>query len=240
MIRAIAGGAIALTALIVAQHLQERVLREAASPTATERALFFSAALLLLVAGIFAIRSTGAAIRRSLEESPGDGRGAPAAFLASVVGYLIVVPVGRGVLGVNLQGLLLGGAVTGVVIGIAAQQTLGNFFAGIVLLAVRPFTVGEEVVLRSSPLGGEYEGRVVDMSLFYVKLETDNGPVALPNAGCWRRRWGRGPRRRKRTRPKRKSHPARPTEAPPPNPPGPPEAPGLALQRPRPRLLSRK
>jgi small-conductance mechanosensitive channel len=70
-----------------------------------------------------------------------------------------------------------------VIIGIAAQQTLGNFFAGLVLLLVRPFTLGETVIFRSGPLGGEYEGRVTDMGLFYVSLVTEQGPVQLPNAG---------------------------------------------------------
>lgn len=183
VVRAVLAALLALVSLVVAQHFQNRVLGEGGHPTATERLLFFSAVAVLLVTGIFAVRSGAAAIRRSLESEPGDGRGAAAGFVASIVGYVIVVLSAVGVLGVNLQGLLLGGAVTGVVIGIAAQQTLGNFFAGIVLLAVRPFNVGEDVVLRSSPLGGDYEGRVVDMSLFYVKLETENGPVALPNAG---------------------------------------------------------
>jgi small-conductance mechanosensitive channel len=85
-------------------------------------------------------------------------------------------------LDVELGGLLVGGAITGVVLGIAAQQTLGNFFAGLVLLLNRPFTVGQEIVLRSGPLGGEYDGRVTDISLFYVSMVTENGPVQLPNA----------------------------------------------------------
>src|ERR687885_576326 len=73
-----------------------------------------------------------------------------------IVGYAIVLLALLGAFKVPLGGLLLGGAVTGVVIGIAAQQTLGNFFAGIVLLIVRPFTIGERVFLRSNI--GEYEG----------------------------------------------------------------------------------
>jgi small conductance mechanosensitive channel len=70
-----------------------------------------------------------------------------------------------------------------VVVGIAAQQTLGNIFAGMVLLFVRPFVVGDHIVLRSGPLGGAYEGRVTDIGLFYVDLVTEDGPVKLPNAG---------------------------------------------------------
>jgi small-conductance mechanosensitive channel len=80
----------------------------------------------------------------------------------------------------KLDSLLLGGALTGVIIGIAAQQTLSNFFAGILLMIVRPFNVGDRVVLRSAL--GEYEGIVRDIDFFYVKLRTRRGPVELPTA----------------------------------------------------------
>ena len=181
---------LSLAALVVAGQFADEVLRKgseeldvAGRAAASEVTIFFVAVGVLLLAGIVAVRSAGTAIRKALEERPDDGRGAAPAFIASIVGYAIVLLSVMSVLGVNLQGLLLGGAVTGVVLGIAAQQTLGNFFAGIVLLAVRPFNIGEDVVLRSSPLGGEYSGRVTGMSLFYVQMITDHGPVALPNAG---------------------------------------------------------
>jgi small-conductance mechanosensitive channel len=138
---------------------------------------------LFLVAGIVAVRSTAAGVRRALEVRLGDPRGAPLALIVSIIGYLLVLLATLQFLGVETGSLLLGGAITGIVLGIAAQQTLGNFFAGIVLLVVRPFNVGEHIVLRSGPLGGEYEGRVVGMGIFYLDLVTENGPVALPNAG---------------------------------------------------------
>lgn len=151
--------------------------------TERERVIAIGGAIVVLLAGVIGVRSFSTAVRRGAEAKDAGARGASLAFLTSVVGYIVVVLATLGVLRVNLAGLLLGGAVTGVVVGIAAQQTIGNFFAGIVLLAVRPFSVGERVVMRSGPLGGEYEGTVTDMSLFYVHLLTTNGPVALPNAG---------------------------------------------------------
>jgi small-conductance mechanosensitive channel len=150
--------------------------------TEAEIAIAIVGAVLVLVAGILAVRSLGTATRTASAVREEDPRGASLAFVVYVVGYLLVTVATMGVLGVNLEGLLLGGALTGVVLGIAAQQTIGNFFAGIVLLAVRPFTIGEHVVLRSGPIGGEYEGRITDMSLFYVHMMTEQGTVALPNA----------------------------------------------------------
>lgn len=140
-------------------------------------------AVVLLAAGIVATRSFAKAVRRAMEEHVGDQRGAAVGTIVTFVGYATVLLCTLSALEVDLQGLLLGGALTGVVLGIAAQQTLGNFFAGLVLLMVRPFNLGDHVVLRSSPLGGEYEGTVTDMSLFYVRMLTSRGPVVLPNAG---------------------------------------------------------
>ena len=85
-------------------------------------------------------------------------------------------------LGVAIERLLLGGVVTGVILGIAAQQTLANLFAGVVLLLSRPFEVGDDIRLYSGSLGGLFEGRVTEIGLTYVRLETADGLLSLPNS----------------------------------------------------------
>lgn len=186
LLRAAIAGALSIAGLVLASSYIEGdglidQLRSRASDG--NHVLAVIGFVLFVLAGIIAVRSTATALRKALEVRLGDARGVPVALALSVLGYLLVILPGLELLGVNLGGLLLGGAITGVVVGIAAQQTLANFFAGIVLLTVRPFTLGEHIVLRSGPLGGEYEGVVKDMSLFYVALETKAGPVQLPNAG---------------------------------------------------------
>jgi small-conductance mechanosensitive channel len=151
--------------------------------TSAEQLCAYAGATVVLIFGIAAVRSFAAAVRKGAEAKDAPSQGASLSFVVQVIGYTVVVLATLGVLTVNIQALLVGGAVTGVVVGIAAQQTIGNFFAGIVLLVVRPFNVGEHVVLRSGPLGGEYEGTVTDMSLFYVHMLTANGPASLPNSG---------------------------------------------------------
>jgi small-conductance mechanosensitive channel len=86
---------------------------------------------------------------------------------------LLSLPVGQ---------LVLGGALTGVLVGIAAQQTLANLFAGIILLLSKPFVVGDDVRLWSGPLGGEFDGTVLEIGLTYVRLEATTGEFRLPNA----------------------------------------------------------
>lgn len=181
-IRAALFGLLALAALVFGSTYSD-ALREKPREFNARDGFQLGSAAVLLVGGVLSVRSLSKAIKTALRTHPDDPRGAPVGFIVSAIGYLIVVYSVVKVLGGDLGGLLLGGALTGVVVGIAAQQTLGNFFAGIVLLMVRPFTVGEHIVLRGSTLGGDYEGTVVEMSMFYVHVLTPKGPVALPNAG---------------------------------------------------------
>ena len=201
LIRAAVEALIAIAALVLGTVLgqvkDERAVGVVSDPaTSSELTIAWVATGVLVVAGILAVRSLAAAVRAAAAARHADARGSSVAFLISILGYAVVLIAALGLLQQPLQGLLLGGAVTGVALGIAAQQTLGNFFAGLVLLVVKPFTVGEQVVLRSGPLG-EHEGLVVDMSLFYVDLVTESGPVKLPNAGVLASAIGPGARSKK-------------------------------------------
>jgi len=148
-----------------------------------EDAIPYLSAVIFAVAGILAVRAVARAARMLSSHTVGDTRGTGLGLLIQVIGYFVVLLTVLGLLDQDVSGLLLGGAITGVVIGIAAQQTLANFFAGLVLVTVRPLEIGERVVLRSGPLAGEYEGVVTDLGIFYVDMVTDRGPVKLPNAG---------------------------------------------------------
>jgi small-conductance mechanosensitive channel len=187
LIRALIAATAAVTGLIVAYSYGDpanaSLIEKLKERAAREDFLAAAGAVLFVLGAFLAVRAVTRGLDRALEQRLGDARGAPLGFLVTAVGYLLVIFPALDLLGVNVGGLLLGGAVTGVVVGIAAQQTLGNIFAGIVLLFVRPFVVGDHIVLRSGPLGGAYEGRVTDIGLFYVDLVTEDGPVKLPNAG---------------------------------------------------------
>lgn len=192
VVRAAIAGAIAIAALVVASSIGDTEERASDS----EKAWAYIGAAVVLVAGIVAVRAAARALRVAGEARIEATQGTLLALLVSIIGYVAVLLTALQATGSDIGGLLLGGALTGVVVGIAAQQTLANFFAGIVLAFVRPFHVGEHVVLRSGPLGGEYEGVVSDMGLFYVGLATENGPVALPNAGVLTAAIGPGARTR--------------------------------------------
>src|SRR6201999_2417057 len=86
-------------------------------------------------------------------------------------------------LDVDLRTLLLGGAITGVIFGIAAQQPLSNFFAGLVLLFARPYVPGQYLRIRSGSLGGPFEGTITYARLMDTNIETKDERVSLPNWG---------------------------------------------------------
>jgi small-conductance mechanosensitive channel len=78
--------------------------------------------------------------------------------------------------------VVLGGALSTVFVGIAAQQALGNVFAGLVLLFARPFQVGDAIRLRAGALGGTIDGVVIDIGITYVRLNVGGSPMSVPNA----------------------------------------------------------
>jgi small-conductance mechanosensitive channel len=86
------------------------------------------------------------------------------------------------VAGLTPRTLAVGGALTAVVVGLAAQQTLGNLFAGTVLLSARPFRVGERVRLQGGPLAGSVDGVVSSLGLLYTTLARGEDLIMVPNS----------------------------------------------------------
>jgi hypothetical protein len=95
---------------------------------------------------------------------------------------LIVAILVYDLVGLQLNQLLVGGAITGIILGLAAQPVLTNLFAGLVLpLLARPYVPGQRVRVMSGALNGPYVGVIVSAGLLYTVLETDDGPLNIPN-----------------------------------------------------------
>jgi hypothetical protein len=139
------------------------------------------AAAFFLLAG-FGTIGLGNKAREVLQPTVGSAHAAVIRFATLIVGGLATMVVTLELLNIDITQLVLGGAVTGVLLGIAAQQSLANVFAGIVLLMARPFQVGDRVAIRAGALSGLLEGTVTEVSVTYVRLETPNGPVHVPNS----------------------------------------------------------
>jgi hypothetical protein len=140
-----------------------------------------TAVAFFLLAGTASI-GLGNKARDVLQPSIGSAHAGIVRFAVVLAGGLATVIITLQLFDIAVTQLVVGGALTGVLVGIAAQQSLANVFAGIVLLAARPFQVGDQVGIRSGALSGLIEGTVSEVSVTYVRLETENGPVHLPNS----------------------------------------------------------
>ncbi|MFB9905122.1 mechanosensitive ion channel domain-containing protein [Allokutzneria oryzae] len=150
---------------------------------ALAKTLLIGGTVLFLVGGIALTRLVAGDIDRRFGQRGLQAPGSIVKIVVTVVGYVLVALTALGLMAVPIQQLLLGGAITGVVVGIAAQQTLANVFAGLVVLFVRPFKVGDTIEVRSGALNGPFTGRVIALGLTYVTLSTEDGTLLLPNSG---------------------------------------------------------
>lgn len=102
-------------------------------------------------------------------------------FLLRLLTIVIATVVALRIAGLQGGALAVGGGFTAVVVGLAAQQVLGNMLAGIVLITNRPFRVGERVRLQGGVIAGRTEGVVGTLGLFYTTLVSGADRMLVPN-----------------------------------------------------------
>ncbi len=104
-------------------------------------------------------------------------------FLIRLVTVAITFLIALHIVGLGPRTLAVGGAFTAVVFGLAAQQTLGNLIAGMVLLSARPFAIGDRVRLQAGGVAGSVEGVVSSLGLLYTTLAIPPGEdrILIPN-----------------------------------------------------------
>lgn len=78
--------------------------------------------------------------------------------------------------GYDLSGLIVGAGFLGIVIGLAARQTLGSMIAGFVLMFSRPFTIGDWVEV------GGHEGIITSITIMNTRMQNFDGEsIVIPN-----------------------------------------------------------
>jgi small-conductance mechanosensitive channel len=127
-------------------------------------------------------RDVGRALGPTLFRRLDPGTAGTVGFLIRLTTLVVILVVALRVAGIDPQTLAVGGAFTAVVLGLATQQTLGNVFAGTVLLSARPFRVGERVRLQGGPLAGAVEGTVSSLGLLYTILSSGEDDIFVPNS----------------------------------------------------------
>ena len=89
---------------------------------------------------------------------------------------LVVVVAVFSIWGIDIGSLLVGAGFLGVVVGLAARQTLGSLLAGFVLMFSRPFEIGDWVEI------GDQEGIVTQITIMNTIMRNFDGEhVVIPN-----------------------------------------------------------
>jgi small-conductance mechanosensitive channel len=95
-----------------------------------------------------------------------------AIVFVGILSALLVIPQVRAL----AAGILASGAVIGLVLGFAAQRTIGNFIAGLLIAFTQPVRLGDEIEVEG------IRGIVEEIGLIYTWVRTsDNDRLAIPN-----------------------------------------------------------
>ena len=144
--------------------------------------IIYSGTAAFCLFGIVAALGLSGKARSVLQPVVGSAHAAVVRYALVLVSAIAILLITLSLANISVGRLVLGGALTGVLLGIAAQQSLANLFAGLMLMFARPFSVGDRVRIRSGALAGIIEGTVTEINITYVRLDTGDGTVFLPNS----------------------------------------------------------
>ncbi|MHB2035999.1 MAG: mechanosensitive ion channel family protein [Nitrososphaerales archaeon] len=182
--------------IIVAAVLAALVVRHLANlGVVSESFVLPINSVIVLIGGYLVIRIVDRMIERIVGPTLGITRTRGVKNLFQVIAAIILVVLVFAVFGVNLTAALIGAGFLGIVLGLAAQQVLGNIFAGLSLLASKPFEIGDRVKVATSSYGltgstyahesepNGFTGVVQDVGIFFTHVLLDNGiPAVFPNS----------------------------------------------------------
>ncbi|MDQ6432500.1 mechanosensitive ion channel [Mesorhizobium sp. LHD-90] len=139
-------------------------------------------AVMLMVVGYIVAGLVERGISGGLSRLPGFD-GTLRHFFATAARYAVLVLVlvmVLGQFGVQTASIIAAIGAIGLAIGLALQGTLQNIAAGIMLLVLRPFRIGESIEV------GSISGEVEEVGLFATKLRAADGIYILaPNSKLW-------------------------------------------------------
>ena len=146
-------------------------------PAVADAALHIIIALILFAIGKKIVKLLLKLLRASFDKSSMEE--GVAHFLLSIIKfalYAVLILILCQFLGFATSSIiaLLGSA--GLAVGLALQGSLANFAGGVLILMMKPFVVGDYIVV------GDLEGTVIGIDIVYTKLQmVDNKTVVLPN-----------------------------------------------------------
>jgi small-conductance mechanosensitive channel len=193
--RAIIAGAVAVLAGGVASQAGTGFRDWTGHGHYTDKIVAAACIAAFFIFGTVAVVELAGKARQVLTPAVGSSHAAVVRYAILLAGGVTVFVLGIGLMKVPIAQLLVGGAVTTILLGIAGQQSLSNIFAGLVLLLSRPFLVGDYIRLKSGALGGVTDGMVAEIGIPTCGWTRRMAPCTCPIPRCSRPRWGlsRGP-----------------------------------------------
>src|SRR5215217_4643336 len=140
------------------------------------------AAFVLAALGWWVARDAGRMIAPSVARRVDISSAGTLGFLVRLVLLGVTLLVALRIAGLEARQLYVGGAFTAVVLGLAAQNTLGNVLSGLLLISARPFRIGERVRLQAGNLAGQVEGTATGFGLLYVTFARGDDTIMVPNS----------------------------------------------------------
>jgi len=89
-----------------------------------------------------------------------------------IIGFITAL----GTLGVNISAIVAGLGLTGFAFGFAFKDMLSNFISGILIFIYEPFKLGDSIEVEGKA------GKVIDINLRYVTIESEDKKVLIPNS----------------------------------------------------------
>lgn len=147
-----------------------------------EKALNFGVrallALIFFVVGVEVIKLIRKIVKKSMNKGKVDVGVIQFtdSFLKAAL-YIVLIFMIANSMGVDATGAVAVLGSAGVAVGLALQGSLSNLAGGVLILALKPFKVGDYIVDAAGR-----EGVVTDIHMFYTKLRTaDHRVIILPN-----------------------------------------------------------
>ena len=91
------------------------------------------------------------------------------------ISYLVIAIVIVSILSANPSLAISVGAITGIVIGLAAQNIIGNVVAGTILAIMRPVRIGDEITVMGST------GIIIEIGVMHTIVDGGERWVLIPN-----------------------------------------------------------
>ena len=139
-------------------------------------------AIAILILGFWVARDIGRSAAPLLYRRMDQATAGTLSFLIRLVFLAAAILASLRIAGLKPETLAVGGAITAVVVGLAAQQTFGNVLAGLVLVSARPFRVGDRVRLQAGGVAGQLEGVVTSVGLLYTIFAQGQDSMMVPNS----------------------------------------------------------